>query len=255
MCTLAIYYQCSPVFPVVIAANRDEFYERPTSEPNVLTHDPWVVAGQDLQAGGTWFGVNQHRMVVGILNRRTDVGPDPTRGSRGLLCLQALQRSSPDEAIDWIAGCSPGGFNPFNLLVASAVDAYVVTNDGSAFSTTKLSNGLHLLTNLNLNDPTCPRIATSHRLLADVPIPATLDSQATERFLTALQRVLASHDVPLDPRARNLTDTLCIHSPAYGTRSSSIVLIPPAPTTLQYWHAPGAPCRTAFGRIPLPPTS
>lgn len=255
MCTLAIYFQCSPAFPIVIAANRDEFYERPTAEPNVLSHDPWVVAGQDLQAGGTWFGVNQHRMVVGILNRRTDVGPDPTRGSRGLLCLQALQRSSPDEAVKWIAGCRPEGFNPFNLLVASAAGAYVVTNDGSAFSTTKLPIGLHLLTNLSLNDPTCPRIATSHRLLADVPIPATPEPQATAHLLGALQGVLANHDVPLDPRARTLTDTLCIHSPAYGTRSSSIVLLPPAPSPLQYWHAPGAPCKTDFGQISLPPSS
>jgi uncharacterized protein with NRDE domain len=252
VCTLAIYFRCSPAFPVVIAANRDEFYARPTAEPSVVAHDPWVVAGQDLQAGGTWFGVNEHRMVVGILNRRTEAGPDPTRGSRGLLCLEALQRASPDDVMSWIAGCRAEAFNPFNLLVASETAAFVVTNDGNSLQINRLPIGLHLLTNLDLNDPTCPRIATSHRLLADVPIPATPATDGTTRLLGSLQKVLASHDVPLDPRSRTLTDTLCIHSDSYGTRSSSIVLTPPAPSPLQYWHAPGSPCATAFARITLP---
>lgn len=249
MCTLAIYFQCSPAFPVVIAANRDELYERPTAEPGPLSYDPWIVAGRDLQAGGTWFGVNEHRLVVGMLNRRTSIGPDPQRRSRGMLCLEALQRRDPNEVVAWIDRSRADDYNPFNLLLASHTAAFVVSNDGEALRTTKLPTGLHLLTNLDLNDPTCPRIATSHRLFA-----ATSLEQPSGSLVASLQKILASHDVPLDPRARTLTDTLCIHSPSYGTRSSSIVLLPAAPAPIEYWHAPAAPCTAQFARIPLPCT-
>ena len=87
MCTLAAFVGLSDTLPLVVAANRDEFLDRPTIDPAVLAVDPWVFAGQDLRAGGTWFGVNQHGMVIGLLNRPRPGGPDPSRRSRGLLCL------------------------------------------------------------------------------------------------------------------------------------------------------------------------
>jgi uncharacterized protein with NRDE domain len=211
-----------------------------------------VVAGQDLQAGGTWLGLNQHRMTVGMLNRRTAAGPDPRRRSRGLLCLEALQRQTPDEVADWLGGHRADTYNPFNLLVASAATALVITNDGQSLRTTRLDPGLHLLTNLDLNDPTCPRIATSHRLFAEIELATPTEQRAG--LVAALQLVLSNHDVPLDPRTPSLTDTLCIHSAIYGTRSASIILEPPAPQDIEYWHAAGPPCRTPFSRVPLPPS-
>ena len=78
MCTLAIYFQTNTEYPVVVAANRDEFYNRPTITPTQLVDEPWVVAGRDAVAGGTWLGVNAHNLVVGVLNRRTAKAPDPT---------------------------------------------------------------------------------------------------------------------------------------------------------------------------------
>lgn len=253
MCTLAIYFQCSPALPVVVAANRDEFYDRPTAEPRVLAHDPWVVGGQDLHAGGTWFGVNQQRMIVGMLNRRTPAGPDPTRHSRGLLCLEALQRDDPQGVIAWLSQASVDAYNPFNLLAANEQQALVAASDGRTLTTTSLTRGLHLLTNLDLNDPTCPRIATSHRLFAS--LSSEVASADASTLVKSLRQILASHDVPLDPRARAITDTLCIHSPAYGTRSSTIVLMPRRPSPPAYWHASGPPCSTAFAPMALPTDS
>ena len=98
MCTLAAVVRVSPDIPLLVAANRDEFLDRPTAEPALIAYDPWVFAGQDVSAGGTWFGVNELGMVVGLLNRRRPEGPDPARRSRGLLCLEILQRRSPAEA-------------------------------------------------------------------------------------------------------------------------------------------------------------
>jgi uncharacterized protein with NRDE domain len=253
VCTLAIYFHCSAALPVVVAANRDEFYDRPTADPRLLSHDPWVMGGQDLHAGGTWFGINEHRMIVGMLNRRSAAAPDPSRKSRGLLCLEALQQPAPQAVRDWLGRCDVASYNPFNLLAANEEHALVATSDGRASTMVSLSRGLHLLTNLDLNDPTCPRIATSHRLFAAIPL---VDRENDESSLVAaLRGALASHDVPLDPRGRTLTDTLCIHSPAYGTRSSTIVVLRQRPAAVSYWHAAGPPCSTEFSPVALPQTA
>src|SRR5215831_485545 len=82
MCTLAAYVRVAPEIPLLIAANRDEYLDRPSAEPGLIAYEPRVFAGQDLSAGGTWFGVNQHGMVVGLLNRRQSDGADATRRSR-----------------------------------------------------------------------------------------------------------------------------------------------------------------------------
>lgn len=250
MCTLAIYFQHTPALPLVVAANRDEFYARPTSEPRVIAHDPWVVAGQDLEAGGTWLGLNEHSMVVGLLNRRRPDGPDPARRSRGLLCLQALQTSSPGEALDFVRSHDPAAHNWFNLLIADAHEAWVVSNAADRLTVTALSPGLHLLTNLDLNDPTCPRIAKSFRLFEALPV----DELASDlpRLLESLRQILSDHEVPLDPRWEGIGNTLCIHSPQYGTRSSSVLVHLPGERQMRYWHASGPPCRTQYVPVPLP---
>ena len=250
MCTLAIYFRCSNGFPLVVAANRDEFYARPTAEPRVIAADPWVAAGQDLNAGGTWLGVNEHCMVAGLLNRRTPQGPDPSRRSRGLLCLEVLQSGRIVDARARLREEDPAAYNPFNLLVATSEEAFVATNDGIALAVTPLTPGVHVLTNLNLNDPTCPRIAGSHQLFEAVSLSAADGDLA--HLLAALRRVLSDHRVSLDPRLPSRHDTLCIHSPGYGTRSSSIILYAGHERRMRYWHAYGPPCISDYQEVPLP---
>jgi len=248
MCTLAAFVRVTPDWPLLVAANRDEFLDRPALDPRPIAYDPWVVAGQDLSAGGTWFGVNQHGLVVGLLNRRQPAGPDPTRRSRGLLCLEVLQSRSPDDAMRRLRAVAVDAYNAFNLLVADAYEAFVATTDDRAVRITPLSPGVHLLTNLELNDPTCPRIAKSSQHFAALSLPRR--GESLEPLLDALQGVLADHSTALDPRAHTI-DTLCVHLPGYGTRSSSIVACQ-AGAPLRYWHAPGPPCRARFHEVPLP---
>src|SRR4051812_4120845 len=125
MCTLAAYVGVSDELPLVVAANRDEFLARPTAEPRGIAHTPWVMAGQDLSAGGTWFGVNEAGMVVGLLNRRRPDGPDPQRRSRGLFCLEALQTRSLADAEAYVRSTTADTYNSYNLLVADRHAAFV----------------------------------------------------------------------------------------------------------------------------------
>jgi uncharacterized protein with NRDE domain len=247
MCTLAVYVRCTPALPLLVAANRDEFLDRPSADPRQLAADPWVVGGQDLSAGGTWFGVNGAGLVVGLLNRRRPGGPDQGLQSRGLLTLTMLQQPGLAAARRALEGEDGAAYNAFNLLIADRDEALVVTNRGGAIQVTTLDPGVHLLTNLELNDPTCPRIAKSWERFRALDLARAADPAD---LLPRLRTILADHSTALDPRA-DVIDTLCVHLPGYGTRSSSIVAGNPT-GRLRYWHAPGPPCRTDYAEVELP---
>src|SRR5919106_1197476 len=103
MCTLGLYFRVFPGYPIVTAANRDEVVTRPSAPPTQLWSAPRIWAGQDLLAGGTWFGINEHGVVAGILNRQASYPPDPRRRSRGLLCFNALKYPSAQAAAQFAA--------------------------------------------------------------------------------------------------------------------------------------------------------
>jgi uncharacterized protein with NRDE domain len=255
VCTLALYFRHFHDYPLVVAANRDELYERPASPPAAISHDPWVVAGQDLVAGGTWLGLNETGMVVGLLNRRGPSGEafvDPTRRSRGLLALEMLQCPSLELALEQLHADRGDRYNGFNLLLATAEKAYVAHNANQAIGLTELDPGVHLLTNLELNDPTCPRIAKSARLFQQVCLPPGAKAEALVR---RLQAILSDHSTPLDPRSELPPNNLCVHTPRFGTCSASILACQRATGHFLYWHAAGAPCATPFEEVPLPNSS
>jgi uncharacterized protein with NRDE domain len=248
VCTLAIYFHSSGTFPLIVAANRDEFLSRPALPPRVISATPWVVAGQDLVGGGTWFGLNEYGMVVGLLNRTQPGGPDPTRRSRGLLCLEALQSATPAEVLARLRREAADRYNGFNLLIANRREAHVATNHRDVLDVQTLEAGVHVLTNLDVDDPTCPRIAKSHQLFQAVPLPAS--AHQLEELVGRLATILSDHVTPLDPRGQVTPNTLCIHHEQYGTRSSSVIVV--TPEGARFWHAPGPPCSTCYEEVPLP---
>lgn len=250
MCTLALFLHQSKRHPLVIAANRDEFLRRPATDPIQVEDDPWVVAGIDLEAGGTWLGVNQFGLTAGILNRRTSAAIDPARRSRGALCMDALHCRTLSEARALVAARPAEAYNPFNLLVACEEGAFVTQNHGERMTITDLPAGLHLLTNLDLNDATCPRIAKSHRLFEAAQ--PRLDDDDPTALLAELRAILSDHSTPLDPRGSGPIENLCVHLGEYGTRSSSVVLYSAAPPRCRLFHAPGPPCEHEYHEVLLP---
>jgi len=260
VCTLAIYFQTGRDFPVVVAANRDEFFDRPTVAPAALedappaagppTATPWVVAGRDLRAGGTWLGVNSYHLVAGLLNRRSAVPPDPARRSRGLLCLEALHARSVAAAREHVLDEPGTRYNLFNLLLAAPHAACVIGNGSGAMAATALEPGLHLLTNLELDDPECPRIAKSYGLFAE--LRGLLAEPTADVFLRRLRVILSDHSTPLDPRDEGPPNNLCVHTPAFGTRSSSVLIYSARAGRFRLWHAAGPPCEADYVEIALP---
>ncbi len=168
MCTLAVFLGVFPDTPLIVAANRDEFLQRLTAPPGVLRSEtPRAFGGRDLIAEGTWLGVNETGLVAGMLNRRTTAALDPACRSRGQLCLDMLAQSGAAEAAAHAAREPADRYNPFNLLVADGHDGLVVTHGpGEAPHLVHLERGLHVLTNLDVDDPRCPRVAASQQAFA-----------------------------------------------------------------------------------------
>ena len=250
VCTLAIYFQASDDFPVVVAANRDEFYARPATPPATLANTPWIVAGQDRVGAGTWLGVNAHGLVAGIVNRRSTRVPDPSLRSRGQLCLDVLRTASVAAARTRVERDAGTLYNPFNLLIASRSGACVIGNVSGAMASTVLTPGLHVLTNLDLNDFECPRLAKSYGFFDAAR--RYLRSDALHELLPALRAILSDHSTPLDPRSDGPPNNLCVHTERFGTRSSSLLLYVAAERRFRFWHADGAPCQVDFNEVTLP---
>jgi hypothetical protein len=149
-----------------------------------------------------------------------------------------------------VCGEPGSAYNPFNLLIASPEAACVVGNVSGAMLPTVLEPGLHLLTNLELNDAECPRIAKSYRLFDDAR--RQLRAETLEVFLAGLRRILSDHSTPLDPRSTGLSNNLCVHSEHFGTRSSSVLVYSASAGCYRMWHANGAPCETDYAEVTLP---
>jgi len=244
MCTLAIYVRCLPGFPVVIAANRDEFLEREATGPTLLVAAPRMVGGRDLRAGGTWLAISADGVVAGLLNRRTGEAPVPTKRSRGELPLAALATGSAAAARAAIASLPPAAYNAFNLLVADGADAWVAQNHEDEMRITPLSPGLHLVSNLDVDDPTCPKIARSHVRFAAAGEAFSRDRDVVA-FRGALHAIVADHTLTLDPRLPDALGAICVHAGPFGTRSSSLLFLGDD-GRWQHWFADGPPCARPY---------
>ena len=88
MCLILVAWRCHAAFPLVVAANRDESLTRPSAPPAEV--EPGVIAGRDLESGGTWLGVNKHGLFVAVTNRKMPART-PDSLSRGLLALETLR--------------------------------------------------------------------------------------------------------------------------------------------------------------------
>jgi len=252
MCTLAIYFRVFPDFPVVVAANRDEFLDRPALPPTTLGDSPRIVGGKDLRARGTWLGINEHGLIAGLLNRRiAETGPnDDKLRSRGLLCLDALQHSTAAGALHYVEGQRGRDYNGFNLLIASRDEAIVAYNRGGEIEIVQLTPGFHLLTNADVDDFECPRISRSYSRFAQLGRREdfAVDPVARRDDLAAL---LADHSTQLDARTGR-PNSLCLHLGDYGTRSSSLIFMRRDSASVDHFFAAGPPCTTSYQRAPVP---
>ncbi len=230
---------------MVLAANRDERYDRPSRAPFVWRRRPRILAGRDERAGGTWLAVSETGLAAAVTNRPTADGEDPSRPSRGRLPLIACRSASAREARRALGEhLESVRYNGFNLLVGDAEAAFVIECPAGGAEITDVGAGVYVLANAGWNDSSDPRVARAHELLAGRGVgrePSCEESQ-TE----ALMAVCRDH------HGRAGAGSLCMHGGSAGTVSSTILWLDPAGRLSRYLHADGPPCRSEYRRLSLP---
>jgi uncharacterized protein with NRDE domain len=231
MCLLALFFRMVEDAPLVAGANREEAYARGGEPPQILDGPCRAVAGIDPVAGGTWFGVNEHGVLVAVTNRpRSQAPPNPR--SRGLLARELLECSSAAAAVDLAtkelgqdryAGC--------NFVCADA-ERVVVLQAGDWLRIRFLPPGIHVLTAHDINDASDPRLGYAHWWLSE------------RGYRTANQCVAALQELCTQPG--NGHPAMCLHGEHGGTVSSSIVALRPELRRSTYLHAQGSPDRTPY---------
>lgn len=229
MCLCILAHQLVSTHPNIIAANREERYDRPTDAP---AWQDGVFAGRDQLAGGTWQGINLMGLHVALTNRRGDLA-DPARRSRGQLCLDALRHASGRAACDWVLDhLLHVQYNPCNVLFSDGIDAFCIHYDGYSARVETLNHGLHLLGDTDINDPKHPRILRARQAFESLP-------HKTSDLINGLTSLMAQHSTD--------ESALCLHGARGGTRSSALIALGRRTLDNGHFHyAEGPPCSAGY---------
>jgi uncharacterized protein with NRDE domain len=230
MCTLVALHRCTPDAFLWIAANRDEYLERPSEAPALREGSNGVfVAPLDRRAGGTWWGLNECGVFAALTNRPTP-SLDPTRRSRGQLVLDALGADTAATAAARLAALPPDLYNPFNLFVADARDAFAVVYEGGP-RLVPLAPGVHVIGNA---DPDARHVPKVRRTLERAERVA---GGPVEQIAEGLAEICRTHE-------EDALASPCVHRGGYGTRSSTLLRLGSDEDLLL--HADGPPCTHAY---------
>ncbi len=233
MCLLAIQYQLVPESPILVAANREENYDRASLPPSIQSGKPRILCGMDKQAGGTWLGVNQHGMFVGVSNRGKLSRPIAPK-SRGVLCRHLLRCGSARQAVDRaLEELHTGNYDGANYVIADSESGWVV-HGGDEIEVSELQEGLSIISNRDVNDPRDERVILARRLLT----LQTLDSPV--KFLAVASKVFAR--APSPPGRPSMV----LRSKDRGTVSSTLISLGKKPRDAIYQFANGSPDETKF---------
>ena len=237
MCLLIVLSRSVPEWPLVVAANRDEWLARPTTAIAVLRSEaPRILGGRDEVAGGTWMATSERGVVAGLTNRPPGPAGRLARRSRGELPLFLAQHENAALAVEAFARTfHPADYNPCWLLIGDRDSLYYLDMTGgegeNRVGVQELPPGLHILENRELNAQS-PKTGHVRKLLSDIA------QRRGPELVSQLATVLRNHEIPEDandvPREDGFvrlraTEAACVHAGEYGTRSSSIVLVPREP--------------------------
>lgn len=225
MCLLFFSYQTTPGYKLVIAANRDEFLDRATAPLNYLDSEQIILAGQDLQGGGTWLGVTRDGKFGAITNFREpsqSLADSPSRGEilldffKGTTCADDFLKALTQKAYN---------YNGFNLVLGDNSGLYYYSNRVTAPQ--RLSPGFYGLSNHLLDTP-WPKVSRGKELL--MPLMVTAEDVDPELIMDILCDTWRPKDEQLPETGvpfewERLLSSIFIDSPGYGTRSSAVITI------------------------------
>lgn len=227
MCLLVLAWQAHPRYRLVVAANRDEYHARPAAALGKWPAPAQMLAGRDLQAGGTWLGMDRARRFGVVTNFRELQPPQAGAPSRGELIPRYLGGAAG--AAEFFASLAPlaGSYSGFNLLLADGQTLWYGSNRSAAFARA-LSGGVYGLSNELLDTPwpKLTRMRTGFEAwLRQPPEAAALFALLADRTPGPGSGGADSGGLPHE-WAQALSAPFVLH-PVYGTRCSSVLLLEP----------------------------
>jgi uncharacterized protein with NRDE domain len=224
MCLILLALDVHPDYSLIVAANRDEFYDRPTARAAFWTDAPWVLAGRDLKAGGTWLGVDRRGRFAAVTNYRQGQREGEAPRSRGHLVSDYL--TGPLDGRAHMAGVERDAalYNGFNLIAGDVGGLFYFSNrEGGA---RELGPGVYGLSNHLLDSP-WPKVTAGKSGLTALLAGGGTPTPSLFRLLS--DRSQATDDLlprtGVSPEWERLLSSAFIASEGYGTRSSTVVLV------------------------------
>jgi uncharacterized protein with NRDE domain len=226
MCLILIACQVHPLYPLVVAANRDEYFARPSLPAGFWPDAPQLLAGRDLSAGGTWLGINRNGRFAALTNiREPDVAEPQGVISRGHLVSEFL--TAEQSAVSYLRHLRPERYNGFNLICGHVSRLYYASNRNGPPQ--PLGAGIHGVSNALLNTP-WPKLEGGRQALQQcLTQNDTLSPDQLLPILNHRQRP-SDHQLPATGVSLELERILSSRfiegqAMGYGTRASTVLLV------------------------------
>ena len=224
MCLIVVSWRHHQRYRLVVAANRDEYFRRPAAPAAFWSDHPRVLAGRDLEAGGTWLGITLDDRFAALTNYRNPAEKNPGAPSRGALVSDFLTgNEDPLEYLQRIERRA-ASYNGFSLVVGNAASLYFLSNRGGHVA--RVPPGMHGLSNHVLDTP-WPKVEKGKAGLARL-LEKPFDADATLQFLDDTERApnsaLPSTGVGPELEER-LSAIRILPTNGYGTRCSTVICI------------------------------
>ena len=224
MCLILTAYRQHKHYPLVLAANRDEFYNRPTRQIEAWQDRPGIIAGRDLKGSGTWMGIDRQGRLAAITNYRDPANLKSDAPTRGLLVSNFLSGTPSAESYLTTLSKTADRYNGFNLLLYDQSGLWHYSNRQGAI--TALEPGIHGLSNHLLNTP-WPKVRRGRHAFAEaLQANPSIDP---ETLLTLMEdrRIAPDDQLPqtgVSLEWERMLSPMFIQSDTYGTRCTSVVL-------------------------------
>lgn len=234
MCVIIFAYDYHPKYKLVVAANRDEFYSRPTLVADFWEDNPEILAGRDLKEGGTWIGITRSVRFAALTNYRDPSSNKDNAPSRGHLVKNYLESTlMPDKYLNALANKS-AFYNAFNLLLGTKDSLCYYSNREKLIR--KVPPGVHGLSNGLLNEP-WPKVAKGTKMLTDILKDEEIEVESLFTMMTDREHfaddLLPKTGVSLE--WERALSPLFVISPGYGTRVSTVILVD-RDNNIKFWE-------------------
>ena len=220
MCLIALVWQQHADYPLVVVANRDEFFERPTADATWWTDQP-LLAGRDLRGGGTWLGVSRSGRFAALTNYRDPAQMREDARSRGDLVVNCLASDASAETLAAEVVAARAQYNPFNLLIHDGATLAMVESHSGRHA--RLDAGVHTISNGPVDAPWPKAMAAAAdlaRAMQGSPDPDALIAQMHDDR-PAPDAQLPQTGVPLE--WERMLSSRFIRAPGYGTRCTTVL--------------------------------